>query len=90
MFYSRAAGSDVLTNRFVLYSYSLVQFFNKMKKWSDMANLSGEMRQKIEHLERNFNVSTVIFKKYKPIFLYVFKDTTSNEPPKQAKNRKQR
>ena len=68
---------------------SLVQFFSKMKKWSDMANLSAEMRQKVDHLERNFNVSTVIFKKYKPMFGHVFKDSLL-VVSKQSKNRKQR
>jgi retinoblastoma-like protein 1 len=70
-------------------NYSLVQFFNKMKKWSDMANLSAEMRQKVDHLERNFSVSTVIFKKYKPIFEDVFKDPTVLVT-KLSKSRKQR
>ena len=54
-----------------------------------MANLSAEMRQKVDHLERNFNVSTVIFKKYKPIFEHVFKDS-SPVVNKHVKNRKQR
>ncbi|RWS25254.1 Retinoblastoma-like protein 1 [Leptotrombidium deliense] len=66
---------------------SLVQFFNKMKKWSDMANLRHDMRNKIDHLERNFNVSTFIFKKFKPIFLDIFKDPAC-VPPK-TKSRKQ-
>lgn len=60
-----------------------------MKKWSDMANLPHEMRDKIDHHERNFNVSTVIFKKFRPIFLAVFKDP-SLSPSKPAKNRKAR
>jgi retinoblastoma-like protein 1 len=60
-----------------------------MKKWSDMANLSAEMRQKVDHLERNFNVSAVIFKKYKPIFEDVFKDPTV-VVTKLSKSRKQR
>ncbi|RWS02001.1 Retinoblastoma-like protein 1 [Dinothrombium tinctorium] len=68
---------------------SLVQFFNKMKKWSDMANLRHDMRNKIEHLERNFNVSTFIFQKYKPIFLDIFKDPVSL-PVRHSKSRKQR
>ena len=75
---------------YVWFSFdSLVQFFSKMKKWSDMANLSAEMRQKVDHLERNFNVSTVIFKKYKPMFGSVFKDPLL-VVNKQSKHRKQR
>lgn len=68
---------------------SLVQFFTKMKKWADMANLPKDMRDKVDRLERSFNVSTVIFKKFEPIFVDVFKDTYK-EPPKPTRNRKQR
>lgn len=54
-----------------------------------MANLSQDMRNKIDYFERNFNVTTIIFKKYRPIFLEVFKDPTAN-PAKQSKSRKQK
>ncbi|QQP58076.1 Retinoblastomalike protein 1like [Caligus rogercresseyi] len=54
-------------------SLSLVQFLSKAKKWADMFNLKKELRDKIERLERNFAVSSVIFKKYEPIFLQLFK-----------------
>lgn len=47
------------------------------------------MRNKIDYFERNFNVTTIIFKKYRPIFLEVFKDPSSN-PAKQSKSRKQK
>ena len=60
-----------------------------MKKWADMANLSQDMRNKIDSFERNFNVTTIIFKKYRPIFLEVFRDPTLN-PAKQSKSRKQK
>ncbi|XP_072024135.1 retinoblastoma-like protein 1 [Amphiura filiformis] len=68
---------------------SVIQFFNKMKKWSDMANLPQQFRDKVDRLERNFAVSTVIFKKYKPIFLDIFKSVT-DEIPKVPRGRKQR
>ncbi|XP_022082190.1 LOW QUALITY PROTEIN: retinoblastoma-like protein 1 [Acanthaster planci] len=70
---------------------SVIQFFNKMKKWEDMANLPQQFRDKVERLERNFNVSTVIFKKYQPIFqdLFIFKDMSS-EQPRMPRGRKQR
>uniref|UniRef100_T1J484 Retinoblastoma-like protein 1 n=1 Tax=Strigamia maritima TaxID=126957 RepID=T1J484_STRMM len=55
---------------------SLIQFFNKMKKWQDMANLSPDFRHKVDRLERNFAVSTVIFKKFRPIYLDIFKEPT--------------
>jgi len=69
--------------------FSLIQFFNKMKKWSDMANLRKDFREKIDRLERNFAVSTVIFKKFEPIFLDIFRNPL-DEPAKQNRSRKQR
>ncbi|XP_067928982.1 retinoblastoma-like protein 1 [Watersipora subatra] len=68
---------------------SLIQFFNKIKKWADMANLPESFRSRVDKLERNFSVSTVIFKKYKPIFTSVFKDP-DQDPPRPPKSRKQR
>lgn len=68
-------------------SHSLVQFFSKMKKWSDMANLPHEMRERVDHLERNFSVTTVIFLKYKPIFEQIFKSPIVS--PLKPKSRKQ-
>ena len=68
---------------------SLIQFFNKIKKWADMANLPESFRSKVDKLERKFSVSTVIFKKYKPIFISVFKDPDL-DPPKLPRSRKQR
>jgi len=78
-----------LTSLLKLCNLSLVQFFIMMRKWADMANLSQDMRNKIDNLERNFNVTTIIFKKFRPIFLYVFKDPSSNTV-KQSKNKKQK
>ncbi|XP_054836874.1 retinoblastoma-like protein 1 [Eublepharis macularius] len=68
---------------------SLIQFFSKMKKWMDMSNLSQEFRERVERLERNFEVSTVIFKKFKPIFLDIFQNPYE-EQPKLQRSRKQR
>ncbi|KAM6454055.1 retinoblastoma-like protein 1 isoform 2-T2 [Liasis olivaceus] len=68
---------------------SLIQFFSKMKKWMDMSNLCQEFRERVERLERNFEVSTVIFKKYTPIFLDIFKNPCE-EQPKFQRSRKQR
>lgn len=68
---------------------SLVQFFSKMKKWADMANLPKETRDKVDRLERSFNVSTVIFKKFEPIFRDIFKDPFK-DPPRPTRSRKQR
>ncbi|KAG9473840.1 retinoblastoma-like protein 1 isoform X2 [Eleutherodactylus coqui] len=68
---------------------SLIQFFNKMKKWMDMSNLPQEFRERVERLERNFEVSTVIFKKFEPIFMDLFQNPRE-EPPRLPRSRKQR
>ncbi|KAI1899919.1 hypothetical protein AGOR_G00066720, partial [Albula goreensis] len=68
---------------------SLIQFFSKMKKWSDMSNLSQDFRERIGRLERNFEVSAVIFRKFEPIFRDMFQDP-QGEPPRQPRSRKHR
>ncbi|KAM9607303.1 retinoblastoma-like protein 2 isoform 1-T2 [Trichechus inunguis] len=68
---------------------SLIEFFNKMKKWEDMANLPPHFRERTERLERNFTVSAVVFKKYEPIFQDIFK-YPQEEQPRQQRGRKQR
>ncbi|NXN98117.1 RBL1 protein, partial [Rhinopomastus cyanomelas] len=68
---------------------SLIQFFSKMKKWMDMSNVPQEFRERVARLERNFEVSTVIFKKFEPIFLNVFQNPYE-EPAKLPRSRKQR
>ncbi|XP_060643920.2 retinoblastoma-like protein 2 isoform X1 [Anolis sagrei] len=68
---------------------SLIDFFNKMKKWEDMANLPSQFRERTTRLERNFTVSAVIFKKYEPIFQDIFKHP-QDDPPRQQRGRKQR
>ncbi|XP_015277701.1 PREDICTED: retinoblastoma-like protein 2 [Gekko japonicus] len=68
---------------------SLIEFFNKMKKWEDMANLPSQFRERTARLERNFTVSAVIFKKYEPIFQDIFKHPQEDQP-RQQRGRKQR
>uniref|UniRef100_A0A8C1ANZ2 Retinoblastoma-like 1 (p107) n=1 Tax=Cyprinus carpio carpio TaxID=630221 RepID=A0A8C1ANZ2_CYPCA len=68
---------------------SLIQFFSKMKKWSDMSNLSQDFRSRVGRLERNFEVSTVIFRKFEPIFLDMFQNP-QGEPPRLSRSRKHR
>ncbi|NXC88738.1 RBL1 protein, partial [Cercotrichas coryphoeus] len=68
---------------------SLIQFFSKMKKWMDMSNLPQEFREQVERLERNFEVSTVIFKKFEPIFFDIFQNPYE-ETSKPHRSRKQR
>ncbi|KAM9376938.1 retinoblastoma-like protein 2 isoform 2-T2 [Pholidichthys leucotaenia] len=68
---------------------SLIEFFSKMRKWQDMANLPQDFCQSTDRLERNFTVSAVIFKKYVPIFRSIFR-APSEEPPRVHRSRKQR
>uniref|UniRef100_A0A8C0BM65 RB transcriptional corepressor like 1 n=1 Tax=Buteo japonicus TaxID=224669 RepID=A0A8C0BM65_9AVES len=81
-------GNGVSLTR-ILRSASLIQFFSKMKKWMDMSNLPQEFRERVERLERNFEVSTVIFKKFEPIFLDIFQNPYE-ETSKPQRSRKQR
>uniref|UniRef100_A0A3P9Q8A4 Retinoblastoma-like protein 2 n=1 Tax=Poecilia reticulata TaxID=8081 RepID=A0A3P9Q8A4_POERE len=85
-----AEGNYVSLTRILRCSeMSLIEFFSKMKKWQDMANLPQDFRQSTDKLERNFTVSAVIFKKYVPIFRSIFK-APSEEPPRVHRSRKQR
>ena len=50
---------------------SLLQFFNKVRKWAEMNHFSKEFRSKIDKLERNFSVSNVIFKVSRHFICYM-------------------
>lgn len=63
-----------LTRLLKLCNLSLIQFFSKCKSWADMANMPQDFRTKIDKLERNFSVSMVIFQKYQPMFIDIFKN----------------
>lgn len=85
-----AEGNYVSLTRILRCSeMSLIEFFSKMRKWQDMADLPLDFRRSTDKLERNFTVSAVIFKKYVPIFRAVFK-APSEEPPRVHRSRKQR
>ncbi|XP_038138136.1 retinoblastoma-like protein 2 isoform X2 [Cyprinodon tularosa] len=85
-----AEGNYVSLTRILRCSeMSLMEFFSKLKKWQDMANLPQDFRRSTDKLERNFTVSAVIFKKYVPIFKSIFK-APSEEPARVHRSRKQR
>uniref|UniRef100_A0A672ZNB8 Retinoblastoma-like 1 (p107) n=1 Tax=Sphaeramia orbicularis TaxID=375764 RepID=A0A672ZNB8_9TELE len=65
---------------------SLIQFFSKMRKWADMSNLPQDFRLRMDQLERNFEVSTVIFRKFEPIFMDMFQNPQGAEPPRQPRS----
>ncbi|XP_070701649.1 retinoblastoma-like protein 1 isoform X1 [Pempheris klunzingeri] len=69
---------------------SLIQFFSKMRKWADMSGLPHHFRQRMQRLERNFEVSTVIFRKFEPIFMDLFQDPQGGGAPRQPRSRKHR
>ncbi|XP_077385578.1 retinoblastoma-like protein 1 [Festucalex cinctus] len=72
---------------------SLMEFFSKMRKWSDMSNVCAGFRARVRRLERNFEVSTVIFRKFRPIFAAMFRGPEAPPPPpppRQPRGRKHR
>lgn len=67
----------------------LTEFIKKMKAWLAMSHFDEGLCRRVDLLERNFAVSNNIFKKYKPIFLDLFKDP-ANDLPRPPRSRKQR
>ena len=57
---------------FFPFTHSLIEFFRKIKKWSEMAKLSSTFIDKVETLERKFEVASIIFDKYKKEFCDIF------------------
>ena len=53
-------------------NFQLIVFFDKLHKWEDMANLPDSIRFKIDQVEHAFNISSIIFQKYTPMFLQIF------------------
>lgn len=50
-----------------------------MKKWVQMTQVTEELRERVDRLERVFCVSTVIFKRFTPIFCSLFKNPFLSE-----------
>lgn len=69
--------------------HRLTEFIKKMNSWLAMSHFDQAFCRRVELLERNFAVSNNIFKKYKPIFLDLFKDP-ANDLPRPPRSRKQR
>ncbi|KAK7075859.1 Retinoblastoma-like protein 1 [Halocaridina rubra] len=67
----------------------LTEFIKKMKSWLAMSHFDEGFCRRVDLLERNFAVSNNIFKKYKPIYLDLFKDP-SDDLPRPPRSRKQR
>ena len=60
---------------------SLIEFFKKMKKWIEMASLPLTFQQKIEALERKFEVASIINDKYKKVFQDLFQTADQKQTP---------
>ncbi|CAH0724345.1 unnamed protein product, partial [Brenthis ino] len=77
-----------LTRLLRLSNISLIQFFNKIKKWMEMALMSTDFKDRITRLEHKFAVSTVLFRKFQPIFQEIFSGLTSEPVKTNTKSKK--
>lgn len=88
---SRIEGNCVSLRRLLsTCNISLLDFFMKMKKWADMANLNERMRRRIEIIEKSFFVTTQIYEKYISIFTTVFREHQGEPPRRPTKPAKRR
>jgi len=74
----------------LFFSSSLIEFFKKMKKWQEMAQLPLSFQQKIEALERKFEVASIIFEKYRKVFRQLFVMTEDKSDSNSAPSRRGR
>ncbi|KAI4468667.1 retinoblastoma-associated protein rb -related [Holotrichia oblita] len=68
---------------------SLMQFFNKIKRWAEMTKMNEEFHRKIETLQSKVAVAFNIFQKYCPVFKEIF-NALMDTDSKQHRNRRQR
>ncbi|XP_043236670.1 retinoblastoma-like protein 1 isoform X1 [Amphibalanus amphitrite] len=84
-------GNFISLTRLLRFSkFSLLEFFDKSKKWAEMCNLPQPFHRNLDALERNFAVSTFLFNNYfEPMFKSIYTDP-ADDPPRPPKSRKQR
>lgn len=92
MYCDKCVGSYCLpssSNQLLYYflsHVSLIEFFKKMKKWQEMAQLPSSFQQKIEALERKFEVASIIYEKYRKVFRQLF-NVNEDKPEASAPSR---
>ncbi|XP_050674700.1 retinoblastoma-like protein 2 isoform X2 [Leptidea sinapis] len=85
------AGNCVsLTRLLRLCNISLIQFFNKIKNWMDMTLMPADFKDRIGRLEHKFAVSTVLFRKFQPLFQEIFSGLTTEPVKSNSKSKKQK
>ncbi|XP_058788567.1 retinoblastoma-like protein 1 isoform X2 [Phymastichus coffea] len=77
-----------LTKLLTLCNMPLVEFFTKSKAWADMSNMPQDFGARIDTLQRNFSVSSVLFQKYQPIFRDIFKNPDDLSKPTRTRRHK--
>lgn len=66
--------SSLLSTQFCAVYFSLIHFFQKVRKWLEMGKHGTILNEKIEQLERVFSVSHIVFEKYSAIFKAIYKE----------------
>ncbi|KAI1720624.1 PX domain-containing protein [Ditylenchus destructor] len=68
---------------------SVLEFFEKLNKWAEMISAKGRLMEHINRVQANLAVSTVIYKKFLPIFRRVFLNQQPQSPAKVRSNQPQ-
>lgn len=53
-------------------AFSVLEFFEKLNKWADMINAGRRLQEYVSRIQASLAVSTVVYKKFLPIFRRVF------------------
>lgn len=53
-------------------SYSLGEFFKKVKTWAELTNMPESFMRRIDRLEKSIAVSVILFQKFQALFEQLF------------------